>query len=47
MTSRVNRYGLEPADLLFDALALPLSTGMEEGRRDGIENDRGHSADQG
>ncbi len=33
----VGRYGLEPADLLFDALALPLSTGMEESRRDGIE----------
>ncbi len=33
----VNRYGLEPGDLLFDALALPLSTGMEESRRDGIE----------
>ena len=33
----VERYGLEPADLLFDPLALPLSTGMEESRRDGIE----------
>ena len=33
----VGRYGLEPADLLFDPLALPLSTGMEESRRDGIE----------
>ncbi|MGK2956810.1 MAG: methionine synthase [Acidimicrobiales bacterium] len=33
----VNRYGLEPSDLLFDPLVLPLSTGMEEGRRDGIE----------
>ena len=33
----VDRYGLEPADLLFDPLALPLSTGMEESRRDGIE----------
>ncbi|MDP9420612.1 MAG: methionine synthase [Actinomycetota bacterium] len=32
----VERYGLEPADLLFDPLALPLSTGMEESRRDGI-----------
>jgi 5-methyltetrahydrofolate--homocysteine methyltransferase len=31
------RYGLRPQDLMFDALALPLSTGMEEGRRDGIE----------
>ncbi|CAN5760171.1 methionine synthase [soil metagenome] len=33
----VERYGLEPSDLLFDPLALPLSTGMEESRRDGIE----------
>ena len=31
------RYGLENEDLLFDPLALPLSTGMEESRRDGIE----------
>ncbi|MGP8162804.1 MAG: methionine synthase [Acidimicrobiales bacterium] len=30
-------YGLAPEDLFFDALALPLSTGMEESRRDGIE----------
>src|SRR5579863_2955095 len=33
----MERYGLEPSDLLFDPLALPLSTGMEESRRDGIE----------
>jgi 5-methyltetrahydrofolate--homocysteine methyltransferase len=33
----VDRYGLRPEDLLFDPLALPLSTGMEESRRDGIE----------
>ncbi len=33
----VERYGLMPEDLLFDPLALPLSTGMEESRRDGIE----------
>jgi 5-methyltetrahydrofolate--homocysteine methyltransferase len=33
----VGRYGLAPEDLLFDPLALPLSTGMEESRRDGIE----------
>ncbi|HSH23382.1 MAG TPA: methionine synthase, partial [Acidimicrobiales bacterium] len=37
----VDRYGLEPADLLFDPLALPLSTGMEESRRDGIETMEG------
>jgi 5-methyltetrahydrofolate--homocysteine methyltransferase len=35
------RYGIEPTDLLFDPLALPLSTGMEESRRDGIETIEG------
>ena len=33
----ISRYGLSPEDLFFDPLALPLSTGMEEGRRDGIQ----------
>jgi len=37
----VERYGLAPEDLLFDPLVLPLSTGMEEGRRDGIETIEG------
>ena len=37
----VDRYGLDPSDLMFDALALPLSTGMEESRRDGIETIEG------
>jgi 5-methyltetrahydrofolate--homocysteine methyltransferase len=37
----VDRYGLAPEDLLFDALALPLSTGMEESRQDGIETIEG------
>ena len=37
----VDRYGLKPEDLLFDPLALPLSTGMEESRRDGIETIEG------
>jgi len=37
----VQRYGLEPSDLFFDPLALPLSTGMEESRRDGIETIEG------
>jgi 5-methyltetrahydrofolate--homocysteine methyltransferase len=37
----VERYGLRSEDLLFDPLALPLSTGMEEGRRDGIETIEG------
>ncbi len=33
----VGHYGMDPNDLLFDPLVLPISTGMEEGRRDGIE----------
>ena len=37
----VERYGMDPTDLLFDPLALPLSTGMEESRRDGIETIEG------
>ena len=37
----VARYGLEPQDLLFDPLALPLSTGMEESRADGMETIEG------
>jgi 5-methyltetrahydrofolate--homocysteine methyltransferase len=37
----VERYGLAPEDLLFDPLALPLSTGMEESRMDGIETIEG------
>ena len=32
----IERYGLEPTDLIFDPLVLPLSTGIEESRRDGI-----------
>ena len=28
---------MRPEDLIFDPLVLPLSTGMEESRRDGIE----------
>ncbi len=31
------RYGLEAGDLLFDPLVLPISTGLEESRRDAIE----------
>ena len=30
------RYGLEPQDLIFDALTFPLSTGDDDLRRDGI-----------
>ena len=33
----VNRYGLSAQDIFIDPLALPLSTGMIESRRDGIE----------
>jgi 5-methyltetrahydrofolate--homocysteine methyltransferase len=33
----VARYGLDPQDIFIDTLALPLSTGMVESRRDGIE----------
>jgi 5-methyltetrahydrofolate--homocysteine methyltransferase len=32
----VERYGLAPEDLIFDALALTLGTGMEESRGDGM-----------
>src|SRR3546814_16056715 len=32
----IERYGLEPSDLIFDPLALTLGTGLEESRRDGI-----------
>jgi 5-methyltetrahydrofolate--homocysteine methyltransferase len=37
----VGTYGLSPTDLFFDPLALPLSTGMEESRRDGVETIEG------
>src|SRR6202034_3060096 len=37
----VERYGLAPEDLLFDPLVLPISTGMEESGRDGIETIEG------
>ena len=33
----VSRYGLDASDIFIDPLALPLSTGMAESRRDGIE----------
>ncbi|MHB8293955.1 MAG: methionine synthase [Acidimicrobiales bacterium] len=35
------RYGLSSGDLIFDPLALTLSTGMEESRRDAIETIEG------
>ncbi|HTV12875.1 MAG TPA: methionine synthase [Acidimicrobiales bacterium] len=37
----VGRYGIAPEDLFFDALVLPVSTGMEESRRDGLETVEG------
>ncbi len=40
----VNRYGLAPHDILFDPLVLPISTGMEESRRDAIETIEGIKA---
>jgi 5-methyltetrahydrofolate--homocysteine methyltransferase len=33
----VDRYGLQPSDLIFDAQTYPLSTGDEDLRKDGIE----------
>ncbi len=36
-TLAVERYGLDATDIFIDPLALPLSTGMAESRRDGIE----------
>ncbi len=40
-TIATEKYGIRPEDLIFDALVLPLSTGMEESRRDGIETIEG------
>src|SRR5262249_186069 len=37
----VDRYGIEPSDLLFDCNTLTLATGIEESRRDGIETIEG------
>ena len=33
----VERYGMEPSDLIFDCLTFPLGAGSEDLRRDGIE----------
>ena len=33
----VNKYGLRPQDLIFDALTLPISTGQEDYRTAGVE----------
>jgi 5-methyltetrahydrofolate--homocysteine methyltransferase len=32
-----NQYGIPPGDIFFDALALPISTGIEEDRRNALE----------
>jgi 5-methyltetrahydrofolate--homocysteine methyltransferase len=37
----VERYGLEPSDLIFDPLALTLATGIEESRNDGANTIEG------
>lgn len=37
----VNRYGLRDEDLLFDPLVLPISTGIEEDRRNALETIEG------
>lgn len=37
----VNVHGLDPADLLFDPLVLPVSTGMESDRRSALETVEG------
>ena len=36
-----NKYGLKDADLLFDPLVLPISTGIEEDRRNALETIEG------
>ena len=37
----VNKFGLRPQDLLFDPLVLPISTGIEEDRRNALETIEG------
>ena len=37
----VNKYGLKPEDILFDPLVLPISTGIEEDRRNALETIEG------
>jgi 5-methyltetrahydrofolate--homocysteine methyltransferase len=37
----VEKHGLDPADLMFDPLVLPVSTGMESDRRSGLETVEG------
>jgi 5-methyltetrahydrofolate--homocysteine methyltransferase len=40
----VNKYGIRPVDLIFDALTLPISTGQEDYRTAGIETLKGVKA---
>src|SRR5438045_7907002 len=37
----VNKFGLRDEDLLFDPLVLPISTGIEEDRRNALETIEG------
>src|SRR6185503_7059188 len=37
----VNKYGLKDGDILFDPLVLPISTGIEEDRRNALETIEG------
>lgn len=37
----VNKHGLDPQDLMFDPLVLPISTGMDKDRRSGLETIEG------
>src|SRR5438477_10950307 len=39
----VNQYGLRDEDILFDPLVLPISTGIEEDRRNALETIKGTS----
>jgi 5-methyltetrahydrofolate--homocysteine methyltransferase len=37
----VNKYGINPADIFFDPLVLPISTGMDKDRRSALETIEG------
>ena len=41
----VGKYGLQDEDILFDPLVLPISTGIEEDRRNAMETIEGTRAD--
>ena len=42
----VNKYGIRPVDLIFDAATLPISTGQEDYRTAGHRNSEGGAGDQ-